>query len=122
MHVISKYAIAAVAATAVACTVTGQPAFAQSSATFHGTSVAADNNPGSGSAGWVWVYGSAEYKATGGTIEYEKWDGSKDELSVGRKGSQSRDLNQKVKGFRACTNWYIDGYDLRTCGDWYYFA
>lgn len=100
-----------------------QPASAaQVDAYFHGTHAAVDNNPGDGAAGWVWVYGSTESGTIGGSIQYQYWDGSIHELTVGRGATASRDTSSGIKGFRACTNNYIDGYDFQACGGWTYFG
>ncbi|MFF4354834.1 hypothetical protein [Streptomyces sp. NPDC001530] len=55
MKIIERAALVA-ASTAAAGVFLAQPAFAaQVDAYWHGTHAAVDNNPGSGSAGWVWV-------------------------------------------------------------------
>ena len=117
-----RAAVVAVA-TAFACLLTAEPALAaQVTVSYHGTDAAADNSPGNGAAGWVWVHGSTEYKAVGGTIEYQHWDGTRGELSAGRGASASESLGKSVKGFRACIDSYVDGYDFRSCGSWSWFG
>ncbi|MBE8478402.1 hypothetical protein [Streptomyces justiciae] len=119
----AKRAAFVAASAAFAGALLTQTAFAaQVDAYWHGTHAAVDNNPGSGSAGWVWVYGSTEYKATGGVIKYKLWDGSSGQLDANRGKTNSAGTGSDIRQFQACTNFYIDGYDYQTCGDWVTFG
>ncbi|WP_030486983.1 hypothetical protein [Micromonospora chokoriensis] len=109
-------------AVAAALTVTmAQPAFAASSISHHQTQAQADNNPGQGTA-WVWVYSGNEANATGGQVEYQLTNGGSGTLAVGHGKSASKDPGGKIKAFRACTNYYIDGYPIKGCSSWAYFS
>ncbi|MFI7658466.1 hypothetical protein ACIBTW_06205 [Micromonospora parva] len=109
-------------AVAAALTVTmAQPAFAAASISHHQTQAQADNNPGSGTA-WVWVYSGKEREATGGKVEYQLTNGGSGSLQVGRGQSASKDPGSKMRAFRACTNYYVDGYDFTACSSWAYFS
>lgn len=119
----AKRATFVAAAAAFAGAILATPASAaQVDAYYHGTHAAADNSPGSGAAGWVWVYGSTEAHATQGSVQYQLWDGSTGELTVDRGKSASRNTGSDVKAFRACYSIYVDGYDFPSCGSWVYFG
>lgn len=114
--------VSLVAAVSSALAVTlAQPAFAAPSVVHHQTEAQVDNNPGNGSA-WVWVYSGNEFQATGGQIEYQLTNGGTGNLHVGRGQSASKDPGSDVKAFRACTTYYVDGYDTKGCSSWAYIS
>ncbi|MET8042239.1 hypothetical protein ABZU25_15435 [Micromonospora sp. NPDC005215] len=111
-----------VAAVAAALTVAlAQPALAAASISHHQTQAQADNNPGKGTA-WVWVYSGKESGATGGRVEYTLTNGASGDLAVGRGQSASKDPGGKVRAIRACTTYYVDGYDIKACSSWASFS
>lgn len=63
-----------------------------------------------------------ESSATGGQVEYQLTNGGTGTLEVGRGQSASKDPGSKIKAFRACTNYYIDGYPIKGCSSWAYFS
>ncbi|MGW1530494.1 hypothetical protein [Streptomyces sp. NPDC002159] len=120
---ISKKAALVAAAAAFVSVGFAQTASAGTSeVTYHGTHAQVDTAPGNGAAGWVWVYGSKESHATGGSIEYQLKDGTTHSLTAARGETASQNTNSGIKGFRACTNSYIDGYDIKSCSTWRYFS
>jgi hypothetical protein len=104
---------------ALAGVLSAGPAAAATSIKFHGTEAQVDNNPGNGAAGWVWVYGSTEYRVVEGFVEYKFDDGVVHVLRIGRGKSASRSTSSAIQSFRACTFRVIDGFPVNNCGEWY---
>lgn len=116
--VLGVKALSVVAAVSCAVAVSwAQPALAAATLKYHDTQVQVDNNPGSGNA-WVWVYAGKEYSATGGSVQYQLTNGNSGSLYANYGKSASTDPGSDVKGFRACTDYFVDGYSFSACSEW----
>lgn len=76
-----------------------------------------DNNPGSGSASWLWI---ADYDKTdvwGAVAHVNFVDGSSATYGEIRNGSQSTGLSKDVRSFEVC---FHSGATTRNCSGWVY--